>query len=91
MSEIRTKEQQVERGQRAQALLDNELLKESIAELRAKYFAEWAATSIEDIAGRERLYVAHQLLEQVMGHLRIIVADGKLAASHVEKLKGKVR
>src|SRR5215218_6100736 len=41
---------------RAQELLDNELLAEAFSTLEQSYIAAWRATTIEDVAGREKLF-----------------------------------
>lgn len=90
MSEL-TPEQKIERGRRAQALLDDPLLHECVEEQKRTYYQEWIRTSPEDQAARERLYLAAQLADQVYVHLRTLIGGGKLAAQTLEKLKGRVR
>lgn len=87
MSEPLTKEQIVERGRRAQALLDNELLRESVEKLKAYYLEQWAKSEAGDVTGRERLFVAYGLVDQVYAHLRVLVADGSISAQQLARLK----
>lgn len=68
------------RAAQAQALLDNELLNEAFDQLKDEYISYWAGhTSIDDIAGRERIWQAVQIVGKVRSHLHSIVNHGELA------------
>lgn len=71
---------------RAQALLGNELLDESFAALDAAYMAAWRSTTVDDAEGREKLYLAVNIIGKVKDHLIAVVNDGKLAASQLREL-----
>lgn len=81
----------VERANQAKALLENPLLSECIAKLKEKYIEAWRISSPEDTAGRERLFLAHGLIDQIHAHLRVLIGDGQIAAQQLDKLKGKIR
>lgn len=81
----------VERANQAKALLENPLLSESIAKLKEKYIEAWRNSSPEDMQGRERLFLAHGLVDQIYVHLRVVLGDGQIAAQQMDKLKGKIR
>lgn len=61
-------------------LLRDELLTEAFDTLRAEYLAGWEASPARDTDGRERLWLAVQVLGKVRGHLEQVVADGRLAS-----------
>lgn len=74
------------RAARAQALLGNELLDEAFKSLEDAYTAAWRSTTVDDTAGREKLYLAANIIGKVKEHLITIVNDGKIAASQLRDL-----
>ena len=71
---------------RSQELLDNELLAEAFAALEANYTSAWRATTIEDVSGREKLFLAINIVGKVRDHLMALVANGKLAQAELSEL-----
>lgn len=71
---------------RAQELLDDELLSKSFEALEASYTSAWRATVIDDVAGREKLFLAINIVGKVRDHLASIVANGKLAGAELKEL-----
>lgn len=71
---------------RAQELLDNELLTEAFKGLEDSYSAAWRTTSIDDVAAREKLFLAINVVGKVRDHLTAIVANGKLAQAELKEL-----
>lgn len=71
---------------RAQELLDNELLTEAFKALEESYAAAWRTTMIDDVAAREKLFLAINIVGKVRDHLIAIVNNGKLAARELEDL-----
>lgn len=78
--------QDAARAARAQNLLDNELLKEAFASLRAQYSADLMGTTVDQQGARERLYLAHRIVGEVERHLITVVTDGKLAQRQLKAL-----
>src|SRR5690242_14572617 len=74
------------RGGRAEELLDNELLAEAFTALEASYVSAWRATSVDDVTGREKLFLAINIVGKVRDHLASVVANGKLAATELRDL-----
>ncbi len=74
------------RGLHAQDLLDNELLAEAFTGLENSYTAAWRATKIDDVAAREKLFLAINIVGKVRDHLAAIVTDGKLAQVELKEL-----
>jgi hypothetical protein len=79
----------IERGARARALLDNELLQDAFKTLEDDYTAAWKTWPAADTAGRERLWQAVNVLGKVRDHLARVVADGRLAQREVNDLVHK--
>jgi hypothetical protein len=74
------------KAMRAQDLLDNELLSEAFKGLEDNYTAAWRATTIDDVAAREKLFLAINIVGKVRDHLAAIVTDGKLAQAELKEL-----
>ena len=71
---------------RAQDLLDDELLSEAFRALEESYTSAWRATVIDDVPGREKLFLATNIVGKVRDHLIAIVANGKLAQAELKEL-----
>lgn len=74
------------RALRARQLLENELLAEAFKTLEDAYIAAWRSTAIEDNAGREKLFLAINLVGKVQQHLATAIRDGRLAEVALEEL-----
>ena len=74
------------RAARAQELLDNELLAEAFESLEKNYIAALRATTIDDAAGREKLFLAINIVGKVRNHLASVVANGRLAEAELKEL-----
>lgn len=71
---------------RAQDLLDNEILTEAFDNLETSYVTAWRATAVDDVTGREKLFLAINIVGKVRDHLASIVANGKLAEAELREL-----
>jgi len=71
---------------RAQDLLDNELLSEAFKGLEDNYTSAWRATGIDDVAAREKLFLAINIVGKVRDHLTAVVTNGKLAQAELKEL-----
>ena len=74
------------RGIRAKALLEDELLASAFDALEASYSSAWRQTSIDDVAGREKLFLAINIVGKVRDHLGAVLANGKLAQAELKEL-----
>lgn len=74
------------KAMRAQDLLDNELLSEAFKGLEDSYAAAWRGTAIDDVAAREKLFLAINIVGKVHDHLTAIVTNGKLAQAELKEL-----
>lgn len=82
-----TKEQEVERGRQAAAILESTAFKEAVEALEKAYTDDWRNTPAADAAGRERLYLALQVSRDFVAHLNSMVASGKISAQQLAKLR----
>src|SRR4029077_21234301 len=74
------------RAMRAADLLENDLLTEAFAALETAYTAAWRSTLIDDVSGREKLFLAVNVVGKVRDHLTLMVNDGKLASAELRAL-----
>ena len=81
----------MERGEKASALLRNELLQEAFGRLEADFIQAWKASSVEDSQNRERLYMLCQNLSALRGYLEGVVTDGKLAKAQLDELQNRIK
>ena len=79
--------ERMDRGERAAALLRNELLQESFSYLEDQFITAWRESGVADSENRERVYQLLQALTAVRGHIESVVTDGKIAKSSLEGLK----
>lgn len=76
----------ISRGKRAKILMDDELLTEAFSLLEAAYVEAWRKSHSLDNAGREKLYVAVNIIGKVRQHLEHVAADGSLAEAELKTL-----
>ena len=81
----------MERGEKAAALLRNELLQEAFSQLETDFIQAWKASSVEDSQNRERLYMLCQNLAAVKDYLEQVVTSGKLAKAQLDELQNRVK
>lgn len=70
----------------ASSLLENETLQAAFTGLEEAYTLAWRNTRIDDVTGREKLFLAINVVGKVRQHLLNIVNDGKLAAAQLREL-----
>lgn len=82
-----TLDEEVRRAREAEALLSNELLVQAFESIHDAIMDAWNNSAVRDVEGRERLFMAVQILGKIEGFLREFVTTGKLAAMQIEALK----
>jgi hypothetical protein len=90
MNEGKVREQ-MDRGERASALLRNELLNEAFENLEEDFIQAWKHSPVNDSQNRERLYMLCQNLSALKGYLEGIVTDGKLAKAQLDELQNRIK
>lgn len=71
-------EEDIKRGELAQALLNNPLLAEILEGLKDTYVEKWLSSDPKDVEGRERLFIAVNVVDDFSRNLRVVVENGKL-------------
>lgn len=74
------------RALQAEGLMNSDLLKEAFSTLEQSYIKAWRESGVADEAGREKLFLAINIVGKVKDHLQKVLNDGKLAAHHLKEL-----
>ena len=80
------KEKQVREGKRAEQLLSDPLLKSAFEDLLEVYKTEIFNTKFTESEQRTYLWVAYNLVDKIRGHLRSVMAGGKLTQQELDQL-----
>ena len=82
-----THEEAVKAAQ-AQQILDSDVFKEAIENLKREYINAWLLSSKDDdVTKRENIHKSTLLIPEVERHLRIIAEKGKLTKTHINKIR----
>lgn len=74
-------------GELAAQFMSNEIYAKSFESVREHYMAALTATKKNDAEGREYLYKALSIIDDVKRHIAIFIEDGKIATSEIKHLK----
>ena len=80
------KTKQIQKGKRAEQLLNDPLLKTAFEDLLEIYKQEIFNTSFADDDKRKHLWVAYNMVDKIRGHLQSIMASGKLTQQELDQL-----
>lgn len=75
------------RGERARAILEDEVFTGAFATLEADWQRGWRQSGVADAEAREHLYRMLTALDAVRSEIQRVMADGMLAAEEVEARK----
>ncbi len=73
----------------ADALLKSELLNQTFDYLESEYVKAWRVMPAKDTDGREKLWLAVNVIGKVRDHLQKVLNDGKLAKADIDRLTQK--
>lgn len=77
----------VERGERAKAIIDNQLFIDAFAAIEAQAFAMWAGSN--DAAERERIWALFQAGKIFKALLEAHIKNGQFSGEALDMLKDK--
>ena len=80
------KTKQIQKGKRAEQLLNDPLLKTAFEDLLEIYKQEIFNTSFADDDKRKHLWVAYNMVDKIRGHLQSIMESGKLTQQELDQL-----
>lgn len=72
-------EEAIRRADRALALLDDEMIKASFAEIGEEITRQWRDSPVRDTEGRERLHLMLRLLDRLRQVFEAHIETGKVA------------
>lgn len=87
MIDERALQSAVNRAQEARTLLESGMLTEAFKGLEDSYTAAWRATTIDDVSGREKLFLAINVIGKVRDHLTSVVSNGSVAEAEIKSLR----
>ena len=90
MNEGKARERQA-RGERAAALLRDEILQNAFTYLDEQFLQAWRQTPVNETDARERLYYMCQALASVKDYIENVVQDGKLASATLDELQFRAK
>jgi hypothetical protein len=73
-------------GRAATQALENEALNSAFETLHRQYLMAWRNTHVEDTTGREKLFLAVNILDKVKEHLITVAANGRLSDKELADL-----
>jgi|TARA_E500000178_G_scaffold342038_1_gene386694 hypothetical protein len=83
-----SEQQKILDGQQAEQILESEVFKKALQNLKEEYIQHWLNNiDVDAVSLREDIHKAILLLPQIEKHLRIIVEKGKISKFQAEKLK----
>lgn len=75
----------VDKGNRADELLNNEVFKDALANLRLAIVNKWQECPIRDVEAQHELKLMNKLLSDLEANIRAFVQDGKVAVFEIEQ------
>lgn len=76
---------EIELGENARRLLEDPTLNEAFDRLKENFRAAWEGSEPENAEGREKFYYGLRAVHFVEKELRIMLDNGKVAASQIER------
>ena len=78
-------EKEIQRGQQAKRILEDEIFVEAIQKVSAELDQEWINSPIRDTEGRERIYMMKKMLNVLQVQIKSVLETGKLASKQINK------
>lgn len=79
------KEKEIQKGNRAKQILEDEIFVEAIQKVSAELDQEWINSPVRDTEGRERIYMMKKMLNVLLVQLRSVMETGKLASKQINQ------
>jgi hypothetical protein len=76
-----------DKGIRADALLNDEVFTEAMANLRNAIVQKWTECPIRDVEAQHELKLMVKLLADLEGNIRAFIQDGKMAAFELDSIR----
>jgi hypothetical protein len=82
-------ETEIQRGERAAHLLNDELLQEAFATIEKEYTEKWLNSPVRDNEGREHLFLMVKTLHRLRSELLIVLETGQVARATLAERLGE--
>lgn len=79
----------ITKGNKAKQFLEDETLKGAFEALEKRYIDAWRTTDPGDGDGREKLYLAVNILGKVKEHIAAVAANGRLAQAELDRMTSR--
>lgn len=73
------REKEIERGNKAKAILDSEIFQESFTAVRADYMESWEKSTLDDSDKREKIWMMVAHLDDVKSHIVSVLQTGLMS------------
>lgn len=82
---------QVRDGAQAERILGDRVYREAVEKIERDLFDAWKTSKWDDAEKREFLYRQMRALGETQNRLRVVMGDGQVAKSMLQKLADKIR
>lgn len=82
-------EMEIQRGEHAAALLQDELVVEALEAIEREYTEQWKNSPARDEAGREKLWLMVKTAQKFRAELEAVLNTGKLAKATLAQRLGQ--
>jgi len=82
-------EYEIRRGERAEALLQDELLNDALETIKQGYMEKWLDSPERDVEGRERLRLMVKTVDRLKSELQTVLDTGKIAKQTLRQRIGE--
>jgi hypothetical protein len=82
-------ELEIQRGERAALLMQDELLVEALETIKREFTEQWKNSPVRDVEGREKLYQLVKTAERFEMELETVLNTGKLAKATLAQRLGQ--
>jgi len=73
-------------GRAALRAIEDDTFKRAFDTLHEQYLNAWRNTDVYDTEGREKLFLAVNILDKVRDHLTLVVSNGRLADHELSEI-----
>ena len=74
-----------DKGNRADELLNNEVFKDALANLRNAIVAKWQECPVRDVEAQHELKLMTKLLTDLEANIRVFIQDGQMAVFEINE------
>lgn len=82
---------EVARGQEATNLLEHPLMSKAFEDIRKGLMQAWLDSPVRDAEGRESIFYAVKMLDNLKGALKEHITTGKMAAVQLVQMNGETK